>query len=505
MQYLNTKAKNAFLSEKLAVIIIAGRGFGKSDYIGAEILDCAQKMPRSLGSLWGLTFSQILTKILPSAKKKIMSFGLKEDRPGSPGHFVIGRKPPDYFKRPINEPLRWDNVLTLWTGSAIEFISVDRPELIAGGSYDYMIFDEAVYFPKDIHDTKAIPSLRGNRQFFQNCAKHGRRVYVSSQSWDPAGYWVEDQKLLKDEEGEVMRDENQKPLLDPEIDFFHGSSYDNIRVLGPRTLALWKKTLPKIVYDIEIMAQRQGKISNAYYENFEKFKHTYMRAIEYGRDLEKSEFGTYVKKKDADRITNLPLILGLDFGTSFNSMVVSQHIPELNEMRSIKEFFESSNKLLENLIDPFINYYENHEKKLIYLYGDPSGNKVGHMEKLSLFAQIEQRLEAAGWTVQNKMKGRAYPLHKVKHQFLNRLLSEAAEDLPKVRINLFACRYLLTSMQNAPLDKSLGKDKKSERQKIPQQTATHLSDAWDYSHYYYLKDRQTKPSSSRGGIRIGRR
>ena len=505
--YLNPKALKAFKSLKQTIIVIAGRGFGKSTYIGAEIADCAQRMPRSLGSLWGLTYSQILTKILPAAKKQLIQLGFKEDRKNQPGHFTIGRKPPPYFKLPYNETQRWENTLCFFNGSGVEFISADRPELIAGGSYDYGIFDEAVYFPKSVHDVKAIPSFRGNRRYFSKCPKHGRRIYTSSQTWDPSGYWVEDQKYLRDENGELLYDQNHKKQLDPDIEFIHGTSYDNIAVLGAKTLALWKKTLPTAVYDIEIMAKRSGKIKGGFYEHLNQKKHTYIKSIEYGHSFEKSEFGVYVKKKDTDRVTDLPLILGFDFGTSFNSLVVGQHIPDANELRTIREFFEASNELIDDLVDPFIEFYSTHKNKFVLLYGDPSGNKIGQMEKLNLFQQIEERLVSKGWKVDNRMIGRAYPLHKVKHQFLNTLLKGEEDDLPRVQINLFACKFLLTSMKHAPLNKYSKKGKASERSGQPQETATHLSDAWDYLTYYYLHDRQRRAFSNEHheeGIRFGR-
>jgi len=503
MIYLNTKAKNALKSRTSAKAIIAGRGWGKSDYIGAEIYDCCQQMPRSLGALWGLTYSQILTKILPSAKKKLMSFGLREDRPNAPGHFTIGRKPPTYFQRPHNEPLRWENVICLFNGSACEFISVDRPELIAGGSYDWMIWDEAVYFPKDIHDTKCIPSLRGNRRFFGKCAKHGSRVYTSSQAWSPDGYWVEDQKWLRNDNGDLAMDEEGKKVLDPDFTFIHGTSYDNKAILGEKTLALWRRTIPKLTYDIEILAKRLERISNAFYDEFEKTTHTYIKSYKYSYDYEENEFGTFVQKNDVDRDGRLPMELGLDFGTSFNSMIVAQHHPKINELRFINVFFESNNQLITKMIKPFCQKYKNHPTKKIYLYGDPSGNKVGHMDTVTLFKKVEDYLTEQGWRVENNMMGKAYPLHKIRHQFINEILSEQNINLPKIRINMIRCKYLLTSMQNAPMDKHFKKNKSSERSSIPQETATHLSDAFDYLVYYKFYGMETNQAG--GGMRIGGR
>lgn len=486
--YLNKKLTLALRSTKPAVGIIMGRGSGKSDYIGAEIYDCAQQMPRSLGSLWGLTYVQILTKILPSAKKKLLAMGMKEDRPGSPGHFVIGRKPPSYFILPYNEPGKWENVMSFFTGSAIEFISVDRPHTIAGGSYDYMLFDEAVYFPKDIHDSKAIPTLRGNRRYFANCPKHGRRVYTSSQSWDPGGYWVEDQKYVYDANGEIEKDALGKPVMDPDFCFVHGTSFDNIAILGEKTLALWKKTLPGIVWDIEVMSERKEKIVGGFYSEFRRDKHTYIRSYEYDYDYEKNEFGIAVRKEDTDRESRLPIDIGLDFGTNFNSLVIGQHHEQINEMRILNVLYESNNQLIQNLAAPFCELYQNHTNKKVNLYGDPAGNKVQHMEKISLFETFANYLRSKGWVVNNNMPGRSYPPHEIKQQFINECFSEHYPQRPKIRINLFRGKHLLTSITSASMTNKRKKDKRSERRDQPQETATHLSDAFDYIIFYKFYD-----------------
>lgn len=463
-------------------------------------------MPRSLGSLWGLTYTQILTKVLPSMQKELQAAGLRPDRPKAPGHYVIGRQPPSYFRRPYNEPLRWDNVLTFLNGSAIEFISADRPDLIAGGSYDYEMFDEAVYFPQDVHDTKAIPSLRGNMQYFADSPLHGSRFYVSSQAWDPRGYWVEDQKWQKVKGGDFALDHEGKLIPNPEVLFITGPSHDNRVVIGDQRLSDWEK-LPSLVYEIEILAKRQEKIADAFYERFDTRRHTYSHAAEYDYD-EKNEFGVYVRREDTDRDPRLSLQLSFDFGTHFNSMLVSQYLPGDRELRILKEFFESSNMLLDNIVGPFADFYQNHPTKNVELFGDPAGNKLQYMEQINLFDKIADYLRARGWNVTNNMTGRQYPAHRIKHQFINELLAEQQETWPRVRINLYQCKYLLTSIKNAPMSRKMKKVKTSERRGQAQETATHLSDAFDYLLFYHLfpicAGVNQGAEESGGGIRFGR-
>lgn len=508
-RYLHRKAIKALQAEVETVIVIAGRGWAKSTLLGAEAYANIKQMPRSLGALWGLTFNQLETKVLPSMIKEWHTNGLKQDRPGSPGHFVIGRRPPPYFKRPYNMPVRWENVITFFNGAAIELISMDRPDTIAGGSYDYFLFDEAVYTDKEIHDQKAIPSLRGNVQHFYRCPRHGRKMYVSSQAPDPSGYWVEDQKYLRSEEGEMVLDEEQNPILDLNTLFIHGTSWDNEAILTRKTLLMWRRTMRQDIYDLEIMATRSEANGQLFYSEFRPAKHTYIKSYGYDYDYERNPFGLYTAKRDIDRDPELPLRLSLDFGTRFNSCSVAQHHLELNELRFINQFFESSNALIENMIKAVCDFYENHATRVIHLYGDPAGNKLNHMDEQNLYDKVEEYLQSRGWTVVNHMDGRAYPLHRTRHTFINDVLAEKDDTLIKVRINKIRCKYLTTSIRNAPMGKDGKKGKGSERSNQNQETATHLSDTFDYMIFYGFFDQFNSSlvgdASTHGGARFGNR
>ena len=265
VQYLCPPLLNLFQAQTPVKVGILGRGTGKSTYIGYEIYDAASQMPKSLGSLYGPTYAQLLTKIFPSAKKTLLRMGLKEDRPGSPGHFTIGRKPPDYFTRPYNEPEKWEYVICIFNGASIEFISMDRPDSARGGSYDYQIWDEAVLVKKEFHDNIAGFTLRGNRQYFGKSPKHGMQVYVSSQAHSSAGYWVEDQKFLRAEQGDILLDDAGEARLDPDVTCVVGSSYENIAILGEKTLKRWKKNSSPMAWKIEVMSERGGRLPNSFY------------------------------------------------------------------------------------------------------------------------------------------------------------------------------------------------------------------------------------------------
>src|SRR5690349_15735675 len=77
-------------------VLIAGRGFGKSFGNGIIIAMMVEALPRSKGLFLGVTYTQILTNtLLPMKSAWEQYFGYIDGI-----HYVIGRKPPEHFKKP---------------------------------------------------------------------------------------------------------------------------------------------------------------------------------------------------------------------------------------------------------------------------------------------------------------------------------------------------------------------------------------------------------------------
>lgn len=500
--YLCPPLLKVFNSTKPVKICIAGRGTGKSTALGLEFRQAGAEMPRSMGSLGGPTYSQLLTKMLPSAKKMLIKSGLKEDRPGDPGHFVIGRKPPPYFKKPLNEPLRYEYVITLFNGSALELISQDRPDSARGGSYDYKMYDEAVLMKESFHNDIDVFTLRGNEDVFGKCPRHGSRIYVSSQAHSSLGFWVEDQKYLKDDTGEIMYDKMGKPMLDPDVIAVTATSFDNIKILGEKTLRMWKKTTSPAAWDIEVMSKRSGKLPNGFYPAFNARIHSYTGGYEYDYD-EKTEFGVYVKRHDTDRDPKLPLILSADFNAVQNTMLVAQE--QGDTLRFLNEFYAQGNKPAAEWLQPLVDFYAHHQEKVIFLYGDPGGNKEASLDQKSSFDKVIEFLTLSGWKVHLMVKGKAYPGHRDRHYFINDLFKQNRPGMPTLQMHYTRCRWLIVSIENAPINPDFTKNKKSENQDVDQRGATHGSDAFDYllMYRYFQGIKQSGGSLSR--VRMGSR
>jgi len=142
-QYYGVNAPQKYKSYEL------GRGTGKSTIISYDILRAAIHMPRASGVLVGSTYTQILSKTLPSTKKGLGLFGFIEDV-----HYVVGKNGKKLgYNMPFEAPNKWHNVIHFYTGFILILVSLEDPNS-GRGINSYIVFgDEAALLnPKKIFD-----------------------------------------------------------------------------------------------------------------------------------------------------------------------------------------------------------------------------------------------------------------------------------------------------------------------------------------------------------------
>lgn len=479
--YLNPKQLAFVKQPALRKVFLGGRGSGKSTVMGIEAFLRVRGLPRSKGFVLGLTYNQILTKFLPPMIDIWEQHCLNIDQ-----HYVVGVRPPKDFKAPYQPPRKYENVISFFNGACIELISFDRKDASRGGNYDYGLFDEAVLLDKDRHDKEIVPAIRGNFKRFpaEFAHLHGSRVYVSSQAWTPKGEWIAELKNEMD---------NGKHLYH----FVESTSWDNVAVLGEETIREWQRTLPYWTYQVEVMNQRLSAIPNSFYDELDEARHFYAEGFDYGND----DAGRVITTGTTDYDPARELHISLDFGSSICVATIHQDhqrfegINLVNADCVIDQLFVKrdlssveSRSLLVALVEKFAEAYPKHRGTL-KVWGDYWGNNRQVNSNLTYFQEIEKLLRAKGYyTV--VMANQPNPEHKLKHFIINRVLSEQEQGMPRVRFNKTKCKHLILSMQHAPLGHDFRKDKSSERNaSLPQERATHLSDAFDYylvGRYGYL-------------------
>lgn len=480
-RYLNPVAQIFLLMEAVYKVLVAGRGFSKSFTNGLLSALYVERMPRSLGLFLSPTYSMIYTKtLIPMKAAWEQHLGYLEGV-----HYIVGKAPPKHFKKPWHKPHRYENVVTFWNGTTIVFGSFDRPALISGGSYDWSLCDEAYLIDKEDYDNYVIPTMRGTHPSFQSIPGHLQQSFSSSMPFRNQGDWLLDfyAKAKQDPKmyGFIGWEPNAKVQL--------GSTWMNREVLGDKAILSMKAEMSDISYRIMILNQQVSSWGNLFYPSLAA-KHWY-KAKANDKVIALPIAGTF--KRDAtydegpdDYNPELPLHISHDWGV-FNCITIDQHYPK--EVRVINTMHVHNPKTIDDLADEFAEYYRMHKSKLVYQWGDKSGNNRQANAKLTYFEQFAERLRDKGWRVVLKKTGDIE--HLERHRFIAKLHAEEDTRLPKIRYNA-RCTDFRIAMESAQMIDS-SKDKSSEKNDaIKPEHATHYTDAHDYRMYHGLKQLESK-------------
>jgi hypothetical protein len=455
---------------------IWGRGTGKTTILADEKLKLLIAMPRCKIAFGGLTYFHVRTKSMPAIIKQFEARKIYRNI-----HYFVGHKAPKKWnwKEPYMPPLDFANCIHFWNGSVVEFISFDRPEMARSGSYDAMLFDEAAKLKKQAIDSDVLPANRGNRDRFGDVRFHHATMFMTTMPLTPEGEWVFEYEELA--------------RHDPRYFYLEASARDNIHILGEQYFIDQRRAMAPIIYDTEIENKRVNFNVNGFYpalsENhlyYDSYNYSFYEARNYEVDLK----GGLDCRGDGDCITDLPLYVSFDFGSSQNCCIVAQRHKRKNDFPVIKNFFVE-NEQLKFMVDQFIRYYRFHRKRIIYLYGGSDGTRKNDaISRKSYFDNVIKWLKAAKFEVELRAHPQEIP-HMDKYLFWQKYLSGDYPNLPRFRINGNNANETYFSMDRAPvLPQEIKKDKSMERPDKrgdrPRWQATDLSDAVDNLYYWEL-------------------
>ena len=476
---------NAQLAIKLSSVphkmFIGGRGTGKTTIHAEDFIEDIKDMPRGKFAFGGLTYFHVRTKSMPVIIDQWERRGLYRDI-----HYTIGHKAPKKWRwdEPYQPPLDYSNCIHLWNGCVIEFISFDRPEMARSGSYDSMKFDEVQKLKKSAIDADVLPANRGNRDRFGHKRRHHGTLFTGTMPLTQDGAWVFDYEQLM----------QQYPKM---YLYLEASARINEKILGEQYFRDLKRTLPDIIYRIEIENERVNFNVSSFYPMLTD-NHLYYKSYDYlyfdGLEYEIPKGQSVDCRADSDCDRNKPLYISLDFGSRINCMVVCQE--HGLEFRILKNFYVENN-IFQTIVTEFIDYYQYHKDKTVYVYGGSDGmrrNNAGVNE--NYFDVVIDMLSKAGWRCSNQAQLSEIN-HMDKYLFYNIALKEDGTAIPVLRINQNNANETYVSMRNAPiLSTEIKKDKRSEKSDtIAQWKSTHLSDDVD-NVYYWLYNHLSNGSQS---------
>lgn len=451
-------------------VFLGGRGSGKTTEMSIEIYDRVKDMPRGKFYLSSTTYNQLLTKTLPPIFEKWEEFGLIEDV-----HYVVGKKPPHWFKMPYKKPKKnFEYFIFFFNGFALELLSLDRPDKSRGGSYEGGLIDEAGLI-KEEHFTKVLKfATRGNVKKFESPHLNQTSLYTSI-PWKPSGQWI-----LEFE---------SKAKADPDSFFFlESTAWDNKDILGEDTIRGWEKTTPYLEFQIEVMNKRIQMAEDAFYHAFDPDKHGYQPKYIYGKGSRGLE-----TKSVEDIDLNALLECTFDFSGWFNCVSVFQEKKNVERMVRSYSVTHEEGKIVA-LVDKFCNAHTNHKFKFVRIWGEPRGfdkNPIGD----DLYTIIKKRFQLNGWQCEIKARRGKSDDHEIRHTFMNDIFAETNPLYPKFRANEEYCKDPMIALKMTEVLPNFKKDKSNEKdRKFNQAHAPHYTDGIDY---YFMDKYYGKFSTGR--------
>lgn len=451
-----------------------GRGTGKTTLLAAFTRRIKNDLPRGVFQWEVPTYQKFLTEIIPAFIHGLEMQGLHKDL-----HYFIGKRPPARWNwdEPYKPPAKYDNFIIFHNGFGINLLSQDNQGAGRGLSTDGRIVSEATMLNRKKLDEESGPSIRGsNVQALGHKRFFDFRIMESSTPLTEAGAWFIEREQMAIETPHLHR-------------FLRANCVENVQLgwLKKDYLTEAKRTTTDLLtFNAEYLNIRPKLTRGGFYALLDQERHSYTN-YDYTKHYTHDRIGAQVDcRGDADCVPNLPLVVGMDFGTAINSLVVGQHVGK--EFRVLKNFFVkgSDGMAQDDVCARFVEYYEQHPCREIRFFHDASGGFGPGNTKVSRGVQAANYFQARGWRVTRLSTQGTNPRHGEKHRLWELILEEKHHRLPRFRINRDNAKETFISMSRAQIKRGergdIKKWKGQERVDNPnRELATDLSDALDYA------------------------
>ncbi len=445
--YFNKPQRLTQLIGANTTVIVAGRRTGKTDSIAAPfVLRNMQRMPGSTGGIVVPTFKHGLTNTLPGLLAAWKRWGFL-----SGVHYVVGRKPPKSFKRPIIEPNDYEHVISFYNGSIAVIISQDRPGSSNSLTLSWLLVDEAKFIDYQKLKDETLPANGGIKSYFGKHSFNHSIMILSDMPQTQKGSWFlhyrdkMDAELIKTIEGTVYeiwrtkerirslnaRGEQVPPYLkgylrrlDTSLNKMRSvavyyreySSIENLQLLGENYIKQMKRDLTPLTFQTSILCQRIGIAKDGFYSsmkeahkydasNFEYLDEVFRSSLAGNStqgtgDSSNSQFlFPNSSAADADVDPDAPICIGMDYNANINWIVAGQ--PKGRRLNVIKSFYVKFERKIPALVDDFCRYYAEHRNKTVVFYYDATALGSNYAVNEQDFRWvIAHEFERHGWQVE---------------------------------------------------------------------------------------------------------
>ena len=492
--YFNTPQRLTQLVGANTTVIVAGRRTGKTDSIAAPfVLRNMQRMPGSTGGIVVPTFKHGLTNTIPGLLAAWKRWGFIEGV-----HFVVGKKPPKTFAKPITPPFEYEHVVSFYNGSIAVIISQDRPGSSNSLTLSWLLVDEARFVDYKKLKEETLPANGGIKSHFGKHSFNHSIMILSDMPQTQKGSWFlhykekMDPELIEAIKGTVyeiwktkqrIRELNAKDEPVPKylksyirqldrtlnkmrsvaVYYREYSSIENLQLLGENYIKQMKRDLTPLTFQTSILCQRIGIAKDGFYSSMKEIhkydanNNDFLDSLGYHVDP-----GAIDSRADADLDPSAPICIGMDYNANINWIVSGQ--PRGRRLRVLKSFFVKFERKIPGLIEDFCNYYATHANKTVIFYYDSTALGSNYaVNDQDFFYNIKTEFEKHGWQVVPVYLGNPMK-HDEKYLLINNAFSGKQRLMPF--FNRSNNEALILAIQSAGVSRGRNgfrKDKSGEK------------------------------------------
>lgn len=459
--YFNRPQRLTQLIGANTTVIVAGRRTGKTDSIAAPfVLRNMQRMPGSTGGIVVPTFKHGLTNTLPGLLAAWKRWGFINGI-----HYVVGRRPPKSFAKPITEPHDYEHVISFYNGSIAIIISQDRPGSSNSLTLSWLLVDEAKFIDYDKLKDETLPANGGIKSHFGHHSFNHSIMILSDMPQTKRGSWflhyrekmdtdliaaieatvyeiwrIKSRiKSLRNSQSEIPSylrnhlrrlDRALNQMRSVAVYYKEYSSIENLQLLGENYIKQMKRDLTPLTFQTSILCQRIGIAKDGFYSSMRE-RHKYNASDFESLDLafkslcddkvmEADNLITHnliTCKADADVNPLAPICIGLDYNANINWIVAGQ--PSGKRLNIVKSFYVKFERKLPELVADFCAYYASHQNKTVVFYYDSTalgGNYAVNDQDFRWV--IIHEFERHGWRVEDVYLGNPMR-HDEKYLLIN--------------------------------------------------------------------------------------
>ena len=447
--YFNTPQRLTQLIGANTTVIVAGRRTGKTDSIASPfVLRNMQRMPGSTGGIVVPTFKHGLTNTLPGLFAAWKRWGFINGI-----HYVVGRRPPKSFAKPIIEPSDYEHVISFYNGSCAIIISQDRPGSSNSLTLSWILVDEAKFVDYERLKDETLPANGGIKSHFGHHSCNHSMMILSDMPQTQKGSWFlhyedkMDKELIATIEGTVYEiwrtkeriralnakgvavppylksylrrlDTNLNKMRSVAVYYKEYSSIENLQLLGENYIKQMKRDLTPKTFQTSILCQRIGIAKDGFYSSM-KESHKYNASDFAYLDSLGYDFNPNLLdcRADADVNPHAPICIGMDYNANINWIVAGQ--PNGRRLNILKSFYVKFERKIPALIEEFCRYYANHQNKTVVYYYDTTALGANYAVNEQDFHWVVcHEFERHGWQVEDVYLGNPMR-HDEKYLLIN--------------------------------------------------------------------------------------